>query len=371
MLRIDEIYTNTFWPWFNSHRPGHRIQFCDPFGRSDPDSVLNYGREDIPEHNYTLFFDQEPIDLNLHDATFHKVKHVMNLDLNQNFPGCGSLVTSEFNSQQVDQVCARYNWRQYYYFFHGWAALDWFRGYDKTFLIDPWHTRYPTKTFIAPNRIIAGARQHRLEILYWIFKFGLLDNYISCPLICPAENVSVFDAVRSLSNRLPDCESVFRSATLPLQFKNETDHPMHSCWLSLFDQCHDSLLYVVTETVANGRRNHLTEKTFKPIAHGMPFVVVSTAHSLSYLKQYGFETFSPLIDESYDNELDDHARIKKIAEVLRDLDRMSVSQRQMLYHACIPVIEHNWNHFYNGGFEKILWQELQEMLATLDAESGI
>ena len=26
------------------------------------------------------------------------------------------------------------------------------------------------------------------------------------------------------------------------------------------------------------------------------------------------------------------------------------------------IIEHNWNHFYNGGFEQILWQELQDML---------
>jgi hypothetical protein len=60
---------------------------------------------------------------------------------------------------------------------------------------------------------------------------------------------------------------------------------MHSCWLSLFDQSAESLLYLVTETVATGRRHHLTEKTFKPIAMGMPFVIVGTQGSLQVFAQ--------------------------------------------------------------------------------------
>ena len=73
MIRIDEIYYNTFWFWLKANRQGLRVYFCDPFGRSDPDSVVNYGRTDIPEHNYTLFFDQEPIHLNIHIATFKSI----------------------------------------------------------------------------------------------------------------------------------------------------------------------------------------------------------------------------------------------------------------------------------------------------------
>jgi hypothetical protein len=140
---------------------------------------------------------------------------------------------------------------------------------------------------------------------------------------------------------------------------------MHSCWLSLFDESADSLLYLVTETVAAGRRHHITEKTFKPIAMGMPFVVVSTAGSLNYLRKYGFQTFDSLWDESYDTETDDHVRIEKIANLLRDLDSMSVAQRQELFEQAYPIIEHNWNHFYNGGFEHLLWQELQDMLSGI------
>ena len=343
---------------------------CDPFGRSDPDSVISYGTEDIQEHNYIFFFDQEPIHLNLHMPTFEQVK-LFGSDITHkkglNQPPtkkAGYLCTSESNSENVEQICKQYGWKPLYYFFHGWAALDWYRGYDKTYLITPWKDRAPQKTFLAPNRIIAGQRQHRLEMLYWIFKHNLLDNHISCPATCPAENISIYDAVKTLPYQ--DAESVFRSAPLPLCYKGETDHPMHSCWLSLFDESADSLLYLVTETVAAGRRHHITEKTFKPIAMGMPFVVVSTAGSLTYLRQYGFKTFSSIWDESYDTETDDRVRIEKIALLLRDLDAMSVSQRQALFEQAYPIIEHNWNHFYNGGFEHLLWQELQDMLNGIE-----
>lgn len=371
MVRIDEIYQNVFWPWFRTNRPSWRIQFCDPFGRSDPDSVLNYGREDLPESNYTFFFDQEPIHLNIHGATFDKVRNIMNVDLHNNYDAIGRIVTSEKDSEMVDTIAEQYGWRSYYYFFHGWAALDWYRGYNRTFLITPWSQRQPTKTFLAPNRIIGGERKHRLKMLYYIFKMNLGHNHISCPAVCPVENVSVHQAVKNLLPQFNDIAQIFQTVDLPINFAGETGHPMHSCWLSLFDQCHDSLLYLVTETVASGRRHHLTEKTFKPIATGMPFVLVSTRHSLQYLRSYGFKTFDSVWDESYDHEIDDNVRIEKIASLLKQLDCLSHSQRQDLFRQCWPIIEHNWNHFYHGGFESCLWQELTEMLETINAEPSL
>ena len=375
MIRIDEIYKHSFWPWVRDNRPGIRVQHCDPFGRSDPDSVIGYGREDIHEHNYIFFFDQEPIHLNIHQPTFFKVfddnGDITHTNGRPNPPTkiAGYLCTSERDSENVQQVCARYNWKELYYFFHGWAALDWYRGYDKTFLITPPAKRRITKTFIAPNRIIAGERQHRLEVLYHIFKNELFDNHISCPDVCPAEDISIYQAIKPLAQKYPDIETVFANAPLPLSFRGETDHPMHSCWLSLFDECADSLLYLVTETVATGRRHHITEKTFKPIAMGMPFVIVGTKGSLKYLRSYGFKTFESIWDESYDDAEDD-VRITRISSLLRSLDELPVSSKRDLFEMAKPIIEHNWNHFYNGGFEKILWKELQEMLNDIDTDSG-
>lgn len=375
MLRIDEIYNNTFWPWLRANRPGFRAFFCEPFGRSDADSVMNYGRDDIHEHNYIFFFDQEPIHLNIHIDTFLKVRNY-NLDithkqslkenLNQyKIQHTGYLLTSEYNSENVDRICKTFEWKSLYYFFHGWAALDWYRGYDKTFLIAQPTQRKIKKTFIAPNRIVAGERQHRLEMLYHIFKNNMTDNHISCPAVCPAENISILDAVKPLVTKYPDIESVFAGQMLPINFAGETDHPMHSCWLSLFDESAESLLYLVTETVATGRRHHLTEKTFKPIAMGMPFVIVGTRGSLEYLRSYGFRTFDGIWDESYDLEEDD-VRIQRIASLLRSLDELSPAGKQDLFDQCQEVIEHNWNHFYGGGFESVLWKELNEMLNEIE-----
>jgi hypothetical protein len=387
MIRIDEIYNNTFWPWIRKNLPGFREWFCEPFGRSDPDSVMNYGSDTAYEHNYIFFFDQEPIHLSIHTATFEQVVK-LNRDIHRNdyfdrstnsmigkiprakdFTSPGYIVTSERDSENVEIVCKKFNWTPLYYFFHGWAALDWYRGYDRTFLIAPPGERSITRTFIAPNRIVAGERQHRLEMLYHIFKNNLLNNHISCPATCPAENISILDAVKPLVAKYPDIESVFAQQTLPINFAGETDHPMHSCWLSLFEESAESLLYLVTETVATGRRHHLTEKTFKPIAMGMPFVIVGTRGSLEYLRSYGFRTFEGIWDESYDLA-EDSVRIARIASLLRSLDELPVEAKQDLFDQAQEVIEHNWNHFYSGGFEKILWTELQDMLNGIESNSG-
>jgi hypothetical protein len=377
MIRIDEIYENTIWPWIKRHHPGVRLWWCDPFGRTDPDSLVNYGSDDLVEHNYTLLWDQEPIHLNIHSHTFD---HVITLNKNlyryinalkhlgKSYHQIGSIITSERDSDTVDFICKKYEWKSYYYFFHGWAALDWYRGYDRTFLIKPWAERTISKTFLAPNRIVAGERQHRLEMLYWIFKMGMSNNHVSCPSVCPAENIAILDAVQPLKKKYADIETVFAEQSLPLNFAGETDHPMHSCWLSLFDQSAESLLYLVTETVATGRRHHLTEKTFKPIAMGMPFIIVGTQGSLRYLRSYGFQTFGDLWDESYDDEPDDSLRIEKIAQVLKLLDGLE-EHRQDIFESAQEIIKHNWNHFYGGGFEAILWQELQDMLNDLEFDS--
>ena len=337
--------------------------FCDPFGHTFPENLFNHGAS-VTDLNYIFFHDQEPIHLDIHRPLFEAVV-TRSLDCNDpHGPKQGAIVTSELDSEFVEQVCSTYNWRPYYYFFHGWAALDWYRGYDKTFLITPPEQRKIKHTFLAPNRIIAGKRLHRLEMLYHIFRNRLLNNHISCPVTCPAENISIHQAIKPLVAKYPDIESVFANTLLPLQFKDETDHPMHSCWLSLFNESADSLLYLVTETVAQGRRQHITEKTFKPIALGMPFVLVGTQGSLKYLRSYGFKTFDSVWDESYDDEPDD-VRIERIGSLLRSLDELSVAGKQELFEQCWPIIQHNWNHFYNGGFEQVLWQELQDMLEQI------
>ncbi len=365
MIRIDEMYSGVMASWIRRYKPNLRLLYCDPFGRSDPDSI-QVNTPKSTDTDYVLMFDQEPVDYDLHQQTFDQVRYINNDDIHYgNNKQIGHIVTSEKHSSQVEELCELYGWKSHYYFFHGWAALDWYRGYNRTNLMLPPNLRSITKTFITPNRIIGGRRQHRLLMLYYIFKYRLLDNYISCPRICPWAGVSAVELFKSGALMREDAEIVFNSVELPLNMPYEVDHPMHSCWLSLFDESAECLLYLVTETVATGRRQHLTEKTFKPICLHMPFIIVGTHGCLEYLRSYGFKTFSDLWDESYDDIVDDAQRIEAIARVLQDLDRLSTLEKQQLFDRCRSIVEHNYRHFYSGGFEALLWDELTTMLEGL------
>jgi hypothetical protein len=367
MIRIDEIYNHTFWPYIRKYIPNTRLFFCDPPGSTVPDSLKNFGLSK-QDTNFIYCHDQEPIYSDIHQSLFDSVA-IRNLDLNYTAgPVHSAIVVSELNSQPVKEVCDQYGWRQYYYFFHGWAALDWYRGYNRTCLMPPLDQRQIKYSFISPNRLIGGRRDHRVLLMYHLLKREISTGLISFPYQCPQEHVSVTDIARTYKDRYNDIIVKLKSANFPWNMPNETGHPMHSCWLSLFEENAASLVHVITETSYFGHKLHLTEKTFKPICLQMPFVLVSNAGSLRYLKKYGFRTFGDIWDESYDSELDDFIRLEKIADLLKSFDGMSTSMLQEIQQACRSIVQHNFNHFYNGGFERILWSEFSSMLTQLSQD---
>jgi len=376
MIRIDEIYENTFLPWVRKNCPDTAIFYCDPFGRSDPDSILCRGLPESREKNNIFFFDQEPVQPSIHLPTFQSFEMRTS---HESIPGKKFIVTSETNSDNVDYICKVYGLQPFYYFFHGWAALDWFRGYDRTFIITPPEQRHIKKTFFSPNRIIGGERSHRVLQLYHFQLYQLMHNHISAPLVCPVENTNIIDIAHFYQSVYPknfgirNNKHTFKGGILetvsqmelPRLFPGEDTQRMSSCWLDQFELCAESMIYHVSETVFFGRRQHLTEKTFKPIAMGMPFVLSAPAGSLAYLKQYGFKTFDSVWNEGYDTIEDGAKRIMMFSELLKRLDNQSEPEKNEMFKKCIPIIEHNWNHFYGGGFEKVLWTELTTMLHNL------
>jgi len=354
MIRIDEIYNHTFWPYIQKNLPLTRLFYCDPPGKSEPEHLYNYGN-DITEHNYILFHDQEPIHLDIHNLLFDDAER-RNMDLNYGAgPKHKAIVTSEYASNDVEFLKTTRGYKDYYYFFHGWAALDWYRGYDKTFLFTPFKDRSIDKLFLYPNNIVGGKRKHRLSLLHELEKRKMLaDNFVSCPAVCPYENINVAD----LCNRykLPEIQT-----KLPLTIDSFDNQANNSHQITLWNQANKSLLQVVGETVFYGNKKHLTEKTFKPIAMQQPFILASCAGSLDYLKMYGFETFGSVWDESYDVANND-VRCSRIASLLEELH---YADWAYLQEQCAPIVEHNFNHFYGGAFEQILWKEMENMLEQI------
>jgi hypothetical protein len=371
MIRIDEIYQNVFFPYFVQRQDHIQLATHDPFGATDADSICVYihGEQDpklksvgpagVP---YLYMFDQEPVQMDVHAPAFSRIKQYGDL---KKF----AMITSEKNSEAVEQAKEKFGGEQFYYFFHGWAALDWYRGYDKTFLTQDPEYRKITKTFMSPNRIIGGRRLHRLYMLYWMQKHDIIkNNWVSCPTVCPVEKWSLehIAVQNKVHLKLPDIVDTVKKIPTPLLFPGEDKSVMSSFKLTNMDIAAECLLYHVNETVGAGQRLHLTEKTFKPICMKMPFILTATQGSLEYLRSYGFKTFDTVWDESYDTIGDDKKRYRIIGELLRDLDLLSVDEKQELFEKCIPIIEHNYDHFYEGGFEEILWDELHDMLGSVD-----
>jgi hypothetical protein len=382
MIRIDEIYTNTFVPYIQQHSAGTRVFFCDPPGTTHPDALFNICA-DKADNNYVFFHDQEPIHMDMFEPLFDEVKQRnkdigfrqvsntgnLSIDWTQDFATpAGHVVVSE-QGEYAEQLCQKYGWTAHYYFYHGWACLDWFRGYDQTYRIARARDRQPTKTFMSPNRIIAGQRDHRVLFLYNVFKNNLETNHISAPRTCQYEGVDISRVASKYNNIYPDIEQVFEQAELPRLFQGESAQLMHSYQLGNYQEAADSIVYVPTETVYFGRRSHLTEKTFKAIALEMPFVLVAPAGSLEYLKSYGFQTFAPHIDETYDTIEDPVLRIEAVTEILLEIQARSAAAKIQLWRDLLPIVEHNYDHFYRGGFRDILQVELRTMLAGLCGDS--
>lgn len=93
----------------------------------------------------------------------------------------------------------------------------------------------------------------------------------------------------------------------------------------------NSLVSLVTETTYYhgtdpNESRFLSEKIFKPIAVGHPFIFVTVPKALEVLKTLGYKTFHPYIDENYDDEFDNNRRLKMIVDEIDRISKMDQSE---------------------------------------------
>jgi hypothetical protein len=81
----------------------------------------------------------------------------------------------------------------------------------------------------------------------------------------------------------------------------------------------DTYFSLISETVFDYPYSLRSEKIYKPIAMGHPFVAVANRGFYRDLRNTGFQTFHTLIDESFDLIDNNQDRLDRIATVVRDL----------------------------------------------------
>jgi hypothetical protein len=87
----------------------------------------------------------------------------------------------------------------------------------------------------------------------------------------------------------------------------------------------DTYFSLVTETVFNYPYSFRTEKIWKPVAIGHPWIVAASQGYYRDMRNLGFRTFNHLIDESFDQIENNRERLDRTVEVIKDLCQQDLS----------------------------------------------
>jgi hypothetical protein len=101
------------------------------------------------------------------------------------------------------------------------------------------------------------------------------------------------------------------------------------------------LIDVAIETNTLSDSYWTTEKVYRPMASGKPFIVYGGCGLLRYLHSQGFKTFSPWINESYDDIANDYDRFQAFLAELDRIGKMSIAELKMMAMALNDVLV--WN----------------------------
>jgi hypothetical protein len=115
----------------------------------------------------------------------------------------------------------------------------------------------------------------------------------------------------------------------------------------------DSYCNIVLETHfdADGSGGaFLTEKTFKPIKFGQPFVVVGAPGSLQALRDLGYRTFDHAIDNSYDLEPDNTQRWIQIKSAVAQIKQHDMKE---WFATCLKDVLHNQQVFLSSKYNRL------------------
>jgi hypothetical protein len=308
-------------------------------------------------YNHVLFhFDQEPL------WTDRLGEHYDKFRVTYSSRYVKILANSEI-SQFKKCICTDRYLLDWYFFYHGFAALDWFRDVQYT------RTNFPfTKKFNSFNHIITNYRSYRISLTARLYELDLIKHgdvsFHGTTNDCLEEITKTHSKVSDQSKKiieknllpLDKLPLIVDHANIDSTFSARLGHHEYKMWQRSF-------LHVVNETVFYESKLHLTEKIFKPIVSLRPFVLVAASGNLAYLKRYGFRTFDDWIDESYDDVIDPDARLDMIARQVSKICNLSIAELQEIYQDMLPILEFNKQHFF-GEFRRIIVDELVENFDT-------
>jgi hypothetical protein len=315
----------------NTLRPSNQSTVCKIF----PQDKMH--KAHILESNpWILCHDQEPLDFNFYeDKNNHndfilsrsdnrplsEIQKTKNLRwyLPSSIHKKWVLLHSELQSNEVEKYNDSNLFNCAYWWSHAMLSLDWYRFAEYDSFLNPGTNLQ--KLFLVYSRDTTGTRQYRKEVVQKLPNSCQTQSWFSTKV------TSDFSAVYNA------------------------------------DDFNRTGISVILETIFD-ERIHLTEKTLRPIACGHPFIIMSGPNTLSYLRNYGFKTFHPLINECYDAETDTEKRQEKILQEIHRIGNLSSEQQKELVTSCLHIAQHNKKVFFSQHFRN---QVIEEMLNNIHA----
>lgn len=212
-----------------------------------------------------------------------------------------------------------------------------------------------SKDFISMNR---NPRPHRLDHI-----FTLLDGDI-------VEKGLVSGCIGSthLDTTYIEAHYAYYQAQLtancPLIIDEDwtTKDPNTQDWTTFpAEQFGNSLLSFVTESEFDSPGLFVTEKTFKPLRAGHPFILLAQPFMLQLLRDNGYRTDFHSIDNSYDQMNDHKERFAAAHNELFKWVNKSRSEKISAIEQSMDTILHNFNHFKE---QQYVTQSFKNLLIT-------
>ena len=291
--------------------------------------------------------------LNAYAVEWHKIITKMHLRSRIEFPISAHdhvlLCHSEKNSSEL----ARYEQNDFigvYYWSHALIARDWFR-YAK---IDPTLTvnhDQITKDFLIYNRAWSGIREYRLSFIELLLNQNL--HHVCKVNFNPIDTETHYTNHKFINDQFrlqrTDIENYIPPTHVEASASADYDSKDYA-------QC---AIEVVLETIFDDQRQHLTEKALRPIACGRPFIIASTPGCLQYLRDYGFETFNGLIDESYDTIQDPRQRLHAIIAEMKRISMLAPEQKRKLWQELYEIADRNKQLFFSDQWQDKIVSEFK------------
>ena len=215
-----------------------------------------------------------------------------------------------------------------------WGRLKYFLSFNGT--PKPHRINYINKLY--ENNLLD---YFNISFLSW---FTVENNRFNLTVI-EEEMLKVYDSVLLPKEMLP----------MHLDFGNEFGTSLLNLPLYF-----NSYIDVITTAKYDNKGVYLDEKVYKSFACLKPFIIVGQYETLKTLKNYGFKTFSPIINEDYDSERDSEKRMDMVIQEIKKFSEMPISEVDRIFWQFKDILVHNFLHLkkYINDIDDILIKEI-------------